>query len=223
MTISCRTDLKEYALRKLGYPALQINVTPEQIEDRIDNALDRYWEHHNEGNYRDYIYHILTQEEIDNKKILLDDWVYTVIRILPVGTLDSRINLEYVAFMQSLGAQFFVIDGLASYTVAESYLSLVNDYFNRQKIVRFNHTHGYVFIHSSTTDFSEGDGIVLEVYRLSDPNEYRKTWNNSWLKEYTTALIKEQWGQNMLKYDGFQLPSGLTLNRSLNLSRCSSR
>jgi hypothetical protein len=60
--------------------------------------------------------------------------------------------------------------------------------------------------------FKAGDYLVLEVYRFSDPNTYRQTWNDLWLKEYTTALIKKQWGQNMLKYSGFTLPSGITLN-----------
>lgn len=214
MTISCREDLKNYCLRKLGYPALQINVTPEQIEDRIDDALEVYHEFHSEGSYLDFVSRPLTQQEIDTKEFVVDDWVYQVLGVMMLGNEYSNFNLEYQSFMQNLGTQFTTMGdgGLSSYTVSMTYQSLVRDFFNREKRMIFNQQHNVVKLHSSLSPLIAGDYLVLEVYRFSDPDQYRQTWSTAWLRDYTTSLIKRQWGQNMIKYSGFQLPSGIMLN-----------
>lgn len=213
MSVTCREDLKNYALRKLGYPALQINVTPEQIEDRIDDALESYWEWHHEGSYLDFVSRPLTQQEIDTKEFAVDRWVYQVLGVMMLGSAYNDFNLEYVAYMQKLGSQVIVVgEGMTNYVVTQSYLSMVRDFFSPEKRIQFTQTHDKIRIHSSMSNFSAGDYLVLEVYRFSDPNTYREAWNDWWLKAYATALIKQQWGQNMLKYSGFQLPSGITLN-----------
>lgn len=219
MANTCREDLKNYALRKLGAPVLQINVAPEQIEDRIDDALKRFWEFHHEASYVDFVARQITQQEIDTKQIVLDDWIYQVLGIVMLANDYSDFNLEYNAFMQNLGTQFLVYGdgyppggGISSYTVSQSYLSMVRDFFSREKRVQFNHLHNILYIHSSLSPLKVGDYLVLESYRFTDPDTYRKTWNDQWLKDYTAALIKRQWGQNMIKYSGFTLPSGITLN-----------
>lgn len=213
MSITCREDLKNYVLRKLGAPALQINVTPEQIEDRIDDALESYWEWHHEGSYTDFVSRPLTQQEIDTREFVVDEWVYQVLSIMMLGDAFSDYNLEYNAYMQRLGSQVIVLgEGISNYVVAQSYLSMVRDFFSPEKRIQFNQSHNKIRIQSSMSNFKAGDYLVLEVYRFSDPDRFRETWNSWWLKDYTTALIKRQWGQNMLKYSGFALPSGITLN-----------
>jgi hypothetical protein len=216
MNNSCREDLKNYALRKLGHPALQINITSEQMDDRIDDALAIYWENHHEGNYLSYVPIQLTSDHIQNKRIILDDWIYQVLGVLRVGSNYNQFNLEYTAFMTNIGASItpgysYNNMGLLSYTISESYLSLVNDFFNRESRIHYSQTHNNLYFYSPI-NLKENDYLILEVYKFSDPDTYRKTWNNWWLRDYTTALFKKQWGQNMLKYDGFQLPSGITLN-----------
>lgn len=210
---NCREDLKNYCLRSLGAPVIQINVTPDQIEDKIDDALAVYWEFHHEGSYRDYVTHVLTADNMATKRVPVDPWIYTVLRVLRLGAADSLANLEYTAFMQRLGQQFIIGgEGLVNYTISMSYLGLLNDFFSPEKIINFNQRRNYVQIESAMNDYKVGDIIVLEVYRLTDPHLFREVWNDFWLQSYTTALIKRQWGQNMLKYDGFQMPSGITLN-----------
>ena len=227
MSSTCREDLKSYALRKLGAPVLQINVAPDQIEDRIDEALKKFWEFHHDGSYIDFVARQLTQNEIDTKMLILDAWIYQVLGIVMLANDYSDFNLEYNAFMQNLGTQFLVYGdgyppggGISSYTVSQSYLSLVRDFFNREKRVQFNQRHNTLRIHSKLDPLVAGDYVVLEVYRLTDPDYYRKTWNDQWLKDYTTALIKRQWGQNMLKYNGFTLPSRYNFEWARHLSGC---
>lgn len=208
-----REDIKHWALRSLGAPALQINVAPEQIEDRIDEALHFYWRWHFDGHYRDYIMHEITQEELSTKNIVIDPWVYTITRILRLGGLGTSFNLEYQSFMQNIGQQVIVRGtGLVNFTVAQSYISLIDDFWRREKILDFNFSRGVLHIRSDMSQFQPGDIIAIECWRFCDPEEYPRVWNELWLKKYTAALIKKQWGQNMLKYDGFQLPSGITLN-----------
>jgi hypothetical protein len=210
---NCREDLKNYCLRSLGAPVIQINVTPDQIEDRIDEALAIYWEFHHEGSYRDYISHVITEQEMVSRTIPVDPWVYSVLRVVRIGGVDSEVNLEYMSLMQTIGTQVVVWgDGIVNYTVSMSYLSLVNDFFNREKVLSFNQKRNFIQIESEMNGYKAGDIIVFEVYRFCDPNSYRETWNDWWLQSYAAALIKKQWGQNMLKYDGFTLPSGITLN-----------
>lgn len=208
-----REDLKNWALRKLGAPALQINVTPEQIEDRIDEALDTYWHWHYDGHNRDYVMHVLTQNNITTRTIDIDPWIYTIIRIIRIGGVDSSMNLEYQSLMQNIGTQILVRgEGLVNYTVALSYLGIVDDYFRREKILDFHFNKGKLYIHSDLTGYNVGDVIVFEAYRFCKPEEAPIIWADMWLRKYASALIKKQWGQNMSKYVGFQLPSGISLN-----------
>jgi len=213
MSNSCRNDLKNYILRKLGSPAIQINVTDEQIYDRIDDALDIYWEWHHEGTFKDYVTHIMTADNILTKTIPIDEWIYTVIRIISLGGPENSVNLEYQSYMQNIGTQLMVQDsGILNYTINESYFNLVDSFFRRQKIIDFNQRHNILHIRSDINYINEGDIIVFEVYRLNEPDKYKETWNDWWLKKYVTELVKKQWGQNMSKYDGIQLPGGITLN-----------
>lgn len=212
-TALCREDLKMYCLRQLGHPLLQINVHPEQIEDRIDDALKIYWEFHEGGSYRDFITHELTQDEISSKIIEVDPWVFSVLRLIPLAGVDTDLNLEYQSFMQALGNQVIVWgEGLVNYTVGVSFLNLVYDYFKRIKIMDFKYSHHKLYLRSEMNEFNPGDIIILEVYKLCDPDVYRETWDNWFLKGFATALIKKQWGTNMKKYQGVQLPSGVTLD-----------
>lgn len=209
----CRLDLKNYCLRKLGYPALQINVTAEQIEDRIDDALYKYWDWHHDGSNREFLIVTLTSDNITKRLIELDPGVYTVQRMVTGSLTANSNNLEYQSFLQSIGSSLTnQYGGIVNYTVSESYISLLDDFFNRGKPVHYSFDQGILRIDSDMSSFSVGDTILLEVYRFTDPVQYRKVWNNSWLKDYTTSLIKKQWGQNLIKYNGVQLPSGITMD-----------
>ena len=70
----------------------------------------------------------------------------------------------------------------------------------------------YIFGDFEDKDIEAGDYIVAEVYKIVDPSAHTSIFNDMWLKEYTTSLIKQQWGQNLIKFEGMQLPGGVTLN-----------
>ena len=80
----------------------------------------------------------------------------------------------------------------------------------------FKYDHGCSIVDN---DIKEGEFIVAEVYEIVDPSTHTSVFNDMWMKEYTTALIKQQWGSNLLKFEGMQLPGGVQFNGADILSQ----
>lgn len=212
MRVTNRQTLKEYCLRKLGAPVLLINVADEQVEDRIDDAIDKFWEFHGQGSERKFIATAITDADVINQYILLPDSVMTIFRVLPMN-VKFQSNFEYQSFITDI-LKFKQRDerGLGDWTIVQSYMSLLEDTFNYEKTTSFNQYHNKLQIYTDWSQMNDSQVIVVECNVLINPDEYLEVYNNVWLKSYTTSLIKRQWGQNMIKYDGVQLPSGITLN-----------
>ena len=85
---------------------------------------------------------------------------------------------------------------------------------NGAPIIDFSRNQNRVYIHGNfeDEDIKEDDYIVFEVYQIIDPDTNTSVYNDMWLKEYTTALFKQQWGMNLIKFEGVQLPGGVTFN-----------
>lgn len=221
MAITNRESFKNYCLRALGAPVLQINVSNEQVEDRIDDAFQKFWEFHADGAYLFYYKHVITEEDKTNGFIPLPPFVLSVLRVLPSGTIESSGNLAYQSYMQGLANSTFFSGSsmggdcrpMTTYTLANSYIGLLQDSFSSSSInLRFNSHFDKIWIDTNWDNYAVGDYFVLECYRFADPADYPKIYNDHWLKRYATSLIKRQWGTNMKKYNGFQLPSGITLD-----------
>lgn len=212
--ITSRKKFKEYCLRKLGSPVIDINVADEQVEDRVTDALEMFWEIHADGSQKKYLAVELTEEDIENQYLTVDDSeIISVIRVLPLSNPVSSINLEYQAFITDLiNPSKLLQSGVHSYIITEQYLSTLNQFFNREKQIRFNRFSGKISIDTDWSVLTPGHFMIVECYaKLSDEN-YETIWNDQWLKDYATALIKEQWGNNLSKYSNFTLPSGITVD-----------
>ena len=96
----------------------------------------------------------------------------------------------------------------------QQYLSLLDMKLNGHTMVDFARRQGriYLFGHIEDLDIKAGDFIVYEYFRTVDPDTHTSIYNDLWLKEYTTALFKLQWGTNLIKFEGMQLPGGVILN-----------
>jgi hypothetical protein len=103
---------------------------------------------------------------------------------------------------------------LAYYDQMQQYLGMLDMKLNGTPQIQFSRKQNrlYVFGDFQDKDILEGDYIVAEVYKIIDPNTHTSIYNDIWLKEYTTALIKQQWGANLIKFEGMQLPGGVILN-----------
>ena len=217
MAIFNRQDLADYALRALGAPVIEINIADEQIDDRIDEALQLFWMYHGEGSTREFLEYTITDKDITQKYIVLPDEVTTVSNLLPFESIGSVVNLQYQSYMTDListaikGTQGSG-GGLGNLLNVESYLNTLNFFFNHEKRIRFNeHTH-ILHIDCDWTKFIAGTKLIVECYKIVNPDDYIDVWSDYWFKKYVIALFKRQWGENIGKYDGYQLPSGITLN-----------
>jgi hypothetical protein len=214
MAVTSRDGLKQYALRALGAPVLEINVDDDQLEDRIDEALDYWRQYHWDGIEKVYLKHRVTQLDITNRYLPLSDLVWGVTRVIPLTMASSSqqiFDLQYQLRLHDLYDLTSV--SMIYYNQVMSHLALLNDQLNGPQTFRFNKLQSKLFIELNWgTEAKVDDWIVVECYRVLDPVEYTKVWNEAWLKHYTTALFKKQWATNIKKFSGIQLPGGVTLD-----------
>lgn len=213
--INSKQTLIDYVYRDLGAPVLKINVDKDQVEDRIDDALERFWQYHTDGMQRTFYKHQLTQQEIANQAVILPPQVMSVLRVLPLDGQDilSINNLQYVMYITDImDIRRFNGEGLSAYANTMSYLNTIDNLFNYEKVVEFNvHTN----ILSMETDWSvilPGQYMLVECYIALDPNQFGSIWGDYWFRRYVAALVKRQWGWNLMKYGNNTLPGGVTIN-----------
>ena len=97
--------------------------------------------------------------------------------------------------------------------MAMRHIETLEEIFVGKKPIRFNrHTNTLHIDMAWATDVQPGYSIIVDGYASLDPNTYTDVWNDSWLKQYATALVKRQWGENLKLYEGMQLPGGITFN-----------
>lgn len=208
-----RNELKEYCLRKLGKPVIEINVDDGQVEDRLDDALRFYQDYHYDGAERTYIAFEMTAQRISDKYIELDDSIIGVVRVF--DPVDKRIdNMFDVRYQLRLNDVYnFSTASFAHYYITMMNINQADELFVGEKPIRFNRHQNRVYIDMDfNEDVDEGDFVVLEVYRIIDPETFSDVYGDRFLRDYATALIKRQWGENLKKFEGIQLPGGLTMN-----------
>ena len=152
--------------------------------------------------------------DYDNKYISIAEAIIGVRRIIPFSD-NSRTNSMFsskyqfaLSEMHSLGS-----GGLASFEIAQEYLMLINEMFTGQPSFRYNRHADKLYLDISWgSDVTIDDFIVVEVDKILDPATYADIWSDMFLKRYNTALMKKQWGQNLIKFEGMTLPGGVTMN-----------
>ena len=152
--------------------------------------------------------------DYDNKYITIAEAIIGVRRIIPFSDntrTNSMFSSKYqfaLSEMHSLGS-----GGLASFEIAQEYLQLINEMFTGQPSFRYNRHADKLYLDISWgSDADIDDFIVVEVDKILDPATYADIWSDMFLKRYNTALMKKQWGQNLTKFEGMQLPGGVTMN-----------
>lgn len=211
-----RQGLIDYALRRLGAPVIEINVDEDQIEDRIDDALQFYQEYHSDATMRIYLKHELTAEDITNRYISLNDNILYVKRIFPFVGDSSNINMFSVKYQMHMNDLYDLsyIGDLLYYEMVQQYMSLLDMKLNGQsEFSRFNRHMNELHLDIDwESDVKAGDYVIVECMRIVDPSTYTDVYNDMFLKQYATALIKQQWGANLIKFEGMQMPGGVTIN-----------
>jgi hypothetical protein len=242
-----RQELIDYCLRRLGAPVLEINISDEQIDDLVDDALQYFHERHFDGVERMYLKYKITQADLDRARAKYTNGVGIVTTtgtttISGIGTTsfnfyentnfiqvpDSVIGIEKVfkfdtssisAGMFSIKYQLFLNDlyyfnsvELLQYAMVKTYLEDIDFLLSTDKQIRFNKRQNRLYLDIDWGAKEKDTFIVIDCYRILDPNDFTKVYNDSFLKKYLTALMKRQWGQNLIKFRGVKLPGGIELN-----------
>jgi len=287
MAVATREQLKQYCLRDLGAPVLEINVDDDQLEDRIDQSLEFWRLYHYDGIEKLYMKQQIraseivieesiaetfnlediivgqssgakakvsreggrpshgtlllvrgitgefeigetivagsgqtatlvsaTKREYDNKYIEIDDWVYGITRVIPFAQASSSKNLFDLQYQLRLNDLYDLSStSIVYFKTVMSHLAMLDLELNGYPLYRFNRLQSRLYLDINwETDIPLGDHIIVEAYRALNPAEFNKVWNENWLKRYVTAQFKRQWGTNLKKFSGIQLPGGVTLD-----------
>lgn len=212
-----REELKEYCLRRLGQPVIQVNVAPEQVEDLISEGIDFFQLEHYNGSETLY-YPVTVTEEIKNQGYLPIDEKQFIgcIRLLETSFYG---NNDWATIGWQLGAATFPSafslsgNGVLNYVQAMQYQSMLRLLVSgKTKDIRYVRHTGKIYVDCNWNTVKVGDVFVAEVVRRVDPDENPEMYNDPWLKQYCTALIGEQWGLNLVKLNGVSLIGGVQIN-----------
>ena len=233
-----KSTLKEYIKRALGAPVLEINVDDDQLDDRIDEALQYFHEYHYNGSIKTYLKHQLTEQEItsfgtndtltgstsgtqaiagqsygESKSYsTLSEHVLSVLRIFPFhsGQTSSMFDIQYQLRLNDLWD--LTSTSVLYYSQVQQHIKLINDMLVGQIPIRYNAHQNRLYIDYTTTKLNAGEYIIIECYRKIDPADFTDIYNDMFLKKYATAKVKYQWGENLSKFQGIALPGGVTLD-----------
>jgi hypothetical protein len=300
-TPNSRDTFKQYCLRALGAPVLEINVDDDQIEDRIDEALDYWRQYHYDGieemylkqkirassltltsnnadqfgiatvvtgvnsgakatvagenNSTEYVNqdnlssgnnllvrdvvgtfidgeaitgtgrtsnvvtatlatNALTLREYDLQYITVPDYVWGITDVVSIGQASSSKNMFDLQYQLRLNDLYDLTStSIIYYTTVMQHLDLLDWTLNGKDSFRYNRLQNQLHLDVNwKQNMTIGNYILIKGYRALDPSAWSKVWNETWLKEYATALIKRQWAINIKKFSGIQLPGGVTLD-----------
>jgi len=136
--------------------------------------------------------------------------VNQIFKIRSDTVYDGLFNIRYQLFLNDLYA-FGSID-LLQYSMVQTYLEDITFLLNPDMRFRFNIRQDRLYIDGDFNTINAGDYFVIDCFRILDPDDFTRVYNDPFLKRYFTALCKKQWGQNLIKFQGVQLPGGIQLN-----------
>lgn len=228
-----KAELKEYCLRRLGKPVLEVNVSDDQCDDAIDYAIQKFQQFHYEGAERVYLKHLFTAADIQAGKtnvsslgkdgttqwleqstfLSVPDHITAVEGIFTFTDKGTR-NMFDIRYQMRLNDLYdFTSTQFYHYYMIQQHLESIDFILEGMKPIRFNQVQNKVYLDFDwSEDALEDQYIIIKCYRALDPTTWTEIYNQMWLKDYATAKIKKQWGQNLTKFQNVQMPGGVTLN-----------
>lgn len=208
-----RNDFKNWCLRKIGMPVISLNLDDDQIEDRIDEALNFFWDYHFEGAEKVYYKYQYTAQDLTNQYITLPPNIIGTVNIFPVGTSLSTNNLFNIRYQITLNDLYDLTSTtMVPYYMAMQHIQFLEQLLVGQQPIRFSRYTNQLHIDMSWDNVNVGDFLIVEAYQVVDPTVYAGVWSDRWLQRYATTLIKLQWAENIGKYQDIKLPAGNVLN-----------
>jgi len=235
---SSKATLKTYCLRSLGFGVIDINVSDDQVDDRLDEALQFFAQYHYDGIERMLLKYQLTADDITRAKtnttttatdsvdssitasfgegngfIPMPSSVVSVVNIFPFDDKATN-NMFDIRYQLRLNDLYdFSSTSIIHYQMTMQHLDFLSHVLVGEKPVRFNQHQNRLYIDMDwSNDVSVGEFLIIECYRKIDPASYSDIFDDIHLKRYATALIKRQWGANLSKFAGVAMLGGVTMN-----------
>lgn len=209
-----KEEFKEHCLRKLGSPVIEINVSDEQVDDRVDEAISFFRDYHYDGSELVYIKHELTETDIEKGWIATPERLLGVSRIFnlseSVSTGRGMFNVQYQFVLNNLSD--LVSYDLSNYYMTMQHLEFVQEMLVGKPLIRYNKYSNKLHLDVSKHSLTPGMYIMIEAYDIIDEHFYSQFWTDRWLQRYAATLIKEQWGSNITKFQDMQLVGGVRFN-----------
>jgi hypothetical protein len=224
-SVTNRQTFKEYCLRKLGFPTIEINLDDDQVEDRIDDAFQYWQDYHFDALQKVYYIKRMDATDMTNRYIDMSPNVTRdtgnnsinivgVTRVFPISDTINTNNMFDLRYQLRLNELYdFTSASYVNYTLTMQHLRSLEIMFTGEVPSRFQrHMHKLFCQWGWGSVVRAGYVVVASCYAMIDSTQYASVWNDRWLKEYATALIKKNWGTNLKKFAGVQLPGGVVLN-----------
>ena len=212
-TPTSKAELKEYCLRRLGKPVIEINIDDDQMDDRIDEAILFYQDYHFDGTLKTFLKHQVTETDKTNEYITVGNDYIGIINVFDIGDATSTNNLFNVRYQIALNDLY----DLSRYDLVPYFMNFQNIRFIEEMLVgkqplRYNRHQNRLHIDMDWGKVTADDYIIAEGYQKINPDTYTDVYNDRWLQRYVTCLFKIQWGSNLTKFTGMQLPGGVQFN-----------
>jgi len=235
---SSKATLKTYCLRALGFGVIDINVSDDQVDDRLDEALQYFAQYHYDGIEKMYLKYQVTADDITraatnttstatdsvdssitasfgegNGFIPMPQAVVSVLNIFPFSdkTTNNMFDIRYQLRLNDL--YDFSSTSIIHYDMTMKHLDMLEHMLVGEKPLRFNQHQNRLYIDMDwANDISTGEFLIIECYRKIDPDSFTDIYDDIYLKRYATALIKRQWGANLSKFSGVAMLGGVTMN-----------
>ncbi len=209
-----RKTFREFCLRNLGWPILEINLDEDHVDDRIDEALQYYRDYHFDGSDKIYYKHQLSQTDITNKYITLPENIFGAVKIFSLTSRVSSIsNLFGVQYQLALNELYtFSSYSLIPYYMGMMHLNLIDELLVGEKQIRYSRHRNRLYVDMDWSYIHPNEFLLVEAFEVIDPAIYPDVWGDRWLGKYATQLIKRNWGAVLSKFPGTQLTGGIQFN-----------
>jgi hypothetical protein len=215
-----RDQFKQTVLRRLGAPVIEVNVDPDQLDDRIDEALKYYYDYHFDGSEKIYYKHQVTAQNIADKWIPIPENVMGVVSIFDLGsslTTSGMFSIQYQIALNDLYT--LTTQSMVPYFMTMQHLQFMQDMLVGKQPIRYNRHVNKLYVDMNWDKVVEGQYLIVECYQVVDPEEFTDVWNDRWLTRYATALVGLQWATNLTKFKNMQLPGGVQFDADGMLQR----
>ena len=235
-----KATFKSYCLRALGYGVIDINVSDDQVDDRLDEALQYFAQYHYDGIEKMYLKHLITSDEVTRARsdasttatdtadnsitatwkegknfIPIPSAVVSVVQVFPFTDTGAGSNMFDIRYQLRLNDLFdFSSTSVIQYQMTMDNIDLLQHILVGETPIRFNQHQNRLYIDMDWENdvTADVDYMIIECYRKLDPTTYTDIYDDIYLKRYTTALIKKQWGANLSKFNGVTMLGGVTMN-----------